>query len=92
MLAGITRCPHKPYALFGDVPGKFDYDGREEILSDGENTISFDLYSRNRLEGENLGNVQITFNVVEDATVQVQHKAQRTFDLSPTRSAIVPLK
>ncbi|MEM6549647.1 MAG: Ig-like domain-containing protein [Pseudomonadota bacterium] len=49
----------EPYALFGDEFG--DFNGG--ALPTGDNTLSFDLFSEDRLRGENLGTVTRSFSV-----------------------------
>jgi len=58
----------EPYTLFGDFSGNFL--GKNSLLKTGDNSIDFDLYSRNRLRGDLLGSVTRDFNVVDDITGQ----------------------
>lgn len=59
----VTRIENvEPYALFGDNQG--DYDGGSIPL--GDNSISFDLYSQNNLQGNLLGIVTRNFTVIDD--------------------------
>ncbi|WP_036477429.1 SGNH/GDSL hydrolase family protein, partial [Myxosarcina sp. GI1] len=51
----------EPYALFGADGGE-DFKGGIDLQ--GENTISFDLYSQDRLGGEMLGSINIDFSIV----------------------------
>ena len=51
----------EPYALFGDNNGDYFSGG---INLQGENTITFELYSQDGLRGEILGNVNIDFSIV----------------------------
>lgn len=52
----------EPYALFGDNQG--DYNGG--IIPVGHNTITFDLYSQNKLQGDLLGTISRSFTIVDD--------------------------
>ncbi len=52
----------EPYALFGDLNG--DFTGGSLPL--GQNTITFDIYSQDSLQGELLGIVSRTFTVIND--------------------------
>ena len=57
----------EPYALFGDAnQGNDLLGGGRDILSVGTNTIDFDLYSQNNLNGTFLGSVERSFTVVDD--------------------------
>ncbi|NEQ99108.1 MAG: DNRLRE domain-containing protein, partial [Cyanothece sp. SIO2G6] len=53
----------EPYALFGDRKGDF----RGGTLPIGDNTITFDLYSKNKLGGDRLGTVTRNFSITPDA-------------------------
>ncbi|MEL4897371.1 hypothetical protein [Crocosphaera sp. Alani8] len=55
----------EPYALFGD--DNQNYFGG--ILPAGENTISFDVYSQNNLQGDLLGTATLDFEIVNDLGV-----------------------
>ena len=53
----------EPYALFGDLSGDF-FSGIPLPL--GENSIEFDVYSRNNLRGRLLDTINRTFTVIDD--------------------------
>jgi hypothetical protein len=53
-----------PYALFGDINS--DFKGQRNALNTGENRITFDLFSENRLGGDFLGAISRSFTVVEN--------------------------
>lgn len=60
--AELTRRENvEPYALFGDTDG--DFLGGKNFLRAGKNSISFDVYSEDRLGGELLGTVERSFTV-----------------------------
>lgn len=52
----------EPYALFGDRGG--DFSGG--TLPTGESTLTFELYSKNRLRGDLLQTVELNFSIVDD--------------------------
>ncbi|MGF1525007.1 MAG: beta strand repeat-containing protein, partial [Leptolyngbyaceae cyanobacterium] len=61
----VTRRENaEPYALFGDSQGNFR--GQTDPFFEGDNTIEFDLYSKNGLRGDLLGTVTRNFTVVDD--------------------------
>lgn len=60
----ITKTEHSaPYALFGDAEGDF-FAGK--AIPSGKNTLSFDVYSERKLQGNRLGTVSLDFTILED--------------------------
>ena len=53
----------EPYALFGDTNGNFQ--GQSSVFQSGTNSLEFDVYSQNRLQGDRLDTVKLSFTVVE---------------------------
>ncbi|MEO0824678.1 MAG: ExeM/NucH family extracellular endonuclease [Cyanobacteria bacterium J06642_9] len=58
----------EPYALFGNNGNNYR-GGGVGLLPQGDNTIEFDLYSRNNLNGDLLGTVARNFTIVDDLGV-----------------------
>ncbi|MEM6448552.1 MAG: hypothetical protein AAF704_18595 [Cyanobacteria bacterium P01_D01_bin.123] len=59
----VTRVENfEPYALFGDMNANY----RGGVISLGNNTIVFDLYSKDGQQGELLGTVTRNFTLVND--------------------------
>ena len=57
----ITKIENiEPYALFGDTNG--DFNGGSIPL--GDNTLDFELYSKNKAQGELLDTVKLNFTLV----------------------------
>ncbi|MEM9534643.1 MAG: choice-of-anchor Q domain-containing protein [Cyanobacteria bacterium P01_E01_bin.45] len=61
----VTRTENsEPYSLFGDIGGDF----AGGTIPVGQNTISFDLFSKDRRKGKLLGTVERSFTVVDDSS------------------------
>ncbi|MEM9568452.1 MAG: hypothetical protein AAF974_09120, partial [Cyanobacteria bacterium P01_E01_bin.34] len=61
----VTRTENsEPYSLFGDIGGDF----AGGTISEGQNTVSFDLFSRDRRRGELVGTVERSFTIQDDLT------------------------
>lgn len=59
----VTRTENvKPYALFGDTKG--DFHGGS--LPSGENSITLDIYSQSKRQGEHLGTISREFTIVDN--------------------------
>lgn len=59
----VTRTENiEPYALFGDFNG----DIQSGMLPTGDNTIAFDLYSENGLQGDLLATITRNFAIADD--------------------------
>ncbi|MEO0488021.1 MAG: hypothetical protein AAFZ49_00510, partial [Cyanobacteria bacterium J06659_2] len=58
----------EPYALFGNNGNNYR-GGGVGLLPQGDNTIEFDLYSRNNLNGDLLGTIARNFTIVDDLGV-----------------------
>ncbi|MGK7910222.1 MAG: S8 family serine peptidase [Synechococcus sp.] len=62
----VTRTENAaPYALFGDFRDNL-FSGKG--IKSGQNSISFDLFSKNRLRGKKLGTISRNFTMVDDSS------------------------
>ncbi|NEQ99425.1 MAG: hypothetical protein F6K30_22430 [Cyanothece sp. SIO2G6] len=62
--------------MFGDRNG----DLRGGTLPTGENTITFDLYSKNKLGGDRLGTITRNFSIVNDITPNINQITANNID------------